>query len=95
MKLDHTYVLPVILALGVHIIAALIFATEWQGSVDRKPPVPVKQQVQATLIDLDSILAMQKQQDDAKKKAQAQKQATAKKKADAKKKAEAKTCGCC
>ncbi|HCH25268.1 MAG TPA: hypothetical protein DE179_13335, partial [Oceanospirillaceae bacterium] len=78
MKLDHTYVLPVILALGVHIVAALIFATEWQGASERKPPLPVQQQVQATLIDLDSIIAMQKQQKDS------QLQADAKKKADAK-----------
>ena len=95
MKLDHTYILPSIFALIVHVVVAFIVMSEWQSSSQRIPPVQVKQRVEATLIDLDSLLAQQKLVDSAAiKKAAAKKAAdkkTADKKAAAKKAADKKT----
>ncbi|MGY8905929.1 MAG: cell envelope integrity protein TolA, partial [Pseudomonadales bacterium] len=79
MKLDHTYILPSIFALIVHVVVAFIVMSEWQSSSQRIPPVQVKQRVEATLIDLDSLLAQQKLVDSA-----AIKKAAAKKAADKK-----------
>ena len=89
---DRSYALPVLLATGLHIIAAIIFATEWQMMPDRQPSVEIKQRVQASLINMDSILAMQKQEAEVKRQAAAKKQAEldVKKKAEAKKRAEEK-----
>ncbi|MGY8832889.1 MAG: cell envelope integrity protein TolA [Pseudomonadales bacterium] len=61
MKLDHSYILPSLMALMVHIVVAFIVMTEWQSQSKRTPPVQIKQRVEATLIDLDSLLAQQKQ----------------------------------
>ena len=90
MKLDHTYILPSIFALIVHVVVAFIVMSEWQSSSQRIPPVQVKQRVEATLIDLDSLLAQQKLVDSAAIKKAAAKKAAAKK-AAAKKAADKKT----
>ena len=79
MKLDHTYILPSIFALIVHVVVAFIVMSEWQSSSQRIPPVQVKQRVEATLIDLDSLLAQQKLVDSAAIKKAAAKKAAAKK----------------
>ena len=84
MKLDHTYILPSIFALIVHVVVAFIVMSEWQSSSQRIPPVQVKQRVEATLIDLDSLLAQQKLVDSAAIKKAAAKKAAAKKAADKK-----------
>jgi colicin import membrane protein len=79
VKLDHTYILPSIFALIVHVVVAFIVMSEWQSSSQRIPPVQVKQRVEATLIDLDSLLAQQKLVDSAAIKKAAAKKAAAKK----------------
>ena len=84
MKLDHTYILPSIFALIVHVVVAFIVMSEWQSSSQRIPPVQVKQRVEATLIDLDSLLAQQKLVDSAAIKKAAAKKAADKKTADKK-----------
>ena len=84
MKLDHTYILPSIFALIVHVVVAFIVMSEWQNSSQRTPPVQVKQRVEATLIDLDSFLAQQKLVDSAADKKAADKKAAKKKAADKK-----------
>ena len=84
MKLDHTYILPSIFALIVHVVVAFIVMSEWQSSSQRIPPVQVKQRVEATLIDLDSLLAQQKLVDSAAIKKAAAKKAADKKAADKK-----------
>ena len=85
MKLDHSYILPSLMALMVHIVVAFIVMTEWQSQSKRTPPVQIKQRVEATLIDLDSLLAQQKQVVSAADKKAADKKAADKKKADKKK----------
>ena len=57
MKLDHTYIMPSIFALIVHVLVAFVFMPEWQSASQLTLPVQVKQRVEATLIDLDSLLA--------------------------------------
>ena len=52
MKLDHSYILPSLMALMVHIVVAFIVMTEWQSQSKRTPPIQIKQRVEATLIDL-------------------------------------------
>ena len=84
MKLDHTYILPSIFALIVHVVVAFIVMSEWQSSSQRTPPVQVKQRVEATLIDLDSLLAQQKLVDSAAIKKAADKKAADKRAADKK-----------
>jgi colicin import membrane protein len=84
VKLDHTYILPTIFALIVHVCVAFIFMSEWQSDSQRTPLVEVKQRVEATLIDLDSLLALQKQIDTAADKNAADKKAADKKAADKK-----------
>jgi colicin import membrane protein len=84
VKLDHTYILPIIFALIVHILVAFIFMSEWQGDSQRTPPVQLKQRVEATLIDLDSLLAQQKKIDTTADKKAADKKAADKKAADKK-----------
>ena len=84
MKLDHSYILPVFLTFIVHLVVALIVTSEWQASSQRTPPVQVKQRVEATLIDIDSLLAQQKQVDKAADKKAADKKAADKKAADKK-----------
>ena len=81
MKLDHSYILPSLMALMVHIVVAFIFMSEWQSQSKRTPPVQIKQRVEATLIDLDSLLAQQKQVVSAADKKAADKKAADKKKA--------------
>ena len=85
MKLDHSYILPGLMALMVHIVVAFIVMTEWQSQSKRTPPVQIKQRVEATLIDLDSLLAQQKQVVSAADKKAADKKAADKKKVDKKK----------
>ncbi len=84
MKLDHSYILPSLMALMVHIVVAFIVVSEWQSQSKRTPPVQIKQRVEATLIDLDSLLAQQKQVVSAADKKAAAKKAVDKKKADKK-----------
>jgi colicin import membrane protein len=86
VKLDHTYIVPTVLALIVHIIVAIIFTSEWRSDSQRTSLVEVKQRVEATLIDLDSLLAQQKrlQTDKQAKKKAADKTAADKKAADKK-----------
>ena len=84
MKLDHSYILPSIFAFIVHVVVALIVTSEWQASSQITPPVQIKQRVQATLIDIDSLLAQQKQVDKAADKKTADKKAADKKAADKK-----------
>ena len=84
MKLDYTYILPTIFALIVHIFVAFIFMSEWQSDSQRTPPVQLKQRVEATLIDLDSLLAQQKKIDTTADNKAADKKAADKKAADKK-----------
>ena len=84
MKLDHSYILPSLMALMVHIVVAFIVMTEWQSQSKRTPPVQIKQRVEATLIDLDSLLAQQKQVVSAADKKAADKKVADKKAADKK-----------
>ena len=84
MKLDHSYILPSIFAFIVHVVVALIVTSEWQASSQITPPVQIKQRVEATLIDIDSLLAQQKQVDKAAEKKIADKKAADKKAADKK-----------
>ena len=84
MKLDHSYILPSLMALMVHIVVAFIFMSEWQSQSKRTPPVQIKQRVEATLIDLDSLLAQQKQVVSAADKKASDKKAADKKVADKK-----------
>ena len=84
MKLDHTYILPSIFAFIVHILVAFIVISEWQSNSQRTPPVLIKHRVEATLIDLDSLLARQKQTDSAAIKKAADRKAADKKAADKK-----------
>ena len=84
MKLDHSYILPSIFAFIVHVVVALIVTSEWQASSQITPPVQIKQRVEATLIDIDSLLAQQKQVDKAADKKIADKKAADKKAADKK-----------
>jgi colicin import membrane protein len=84
VKLDHTYILPIIFALIVHVLVAFVFMSEWQGDSQRTSPVQVKQRVEATLIDLDSLLAQQKKIRSVVSKKAADKKAADKKAADKK-----------
>jgi colicin import membrane protein len=84
VKLDHSYILPSLMALMVHIVVAFIVMTEWQSQSKRTPPVQIKQRVEATLIDLDSLLAQQKQVVSAADKKAADKKVADKKAADKK-----------
>ncbi|WP_443638190.1 hypothetical protein [Candidatus Njordibacter sp. Uisw_058] len=84
MKLDHSYILPSLMALMVHIVVAFIVMTEWQSQSKRTPPLQIKQRVEATLIDLDSLLAQQKQVVSAADKKAADKKVADKKAADKK-----------
>ena len=84
MKLDHSYILPSLMALMVHIVVAFIVMSEWQSQSKRTPPVQIKQRVEATLIDLDSLLAQQKQVVSAADKKAADKKVADKKAADKK-----------
>ena len=84
MKLDHSYIIPSFFALIVHLVVAVVVMSEWQSSSERTPPVQVKQRVEATLIDIDSLLAQQKQIEKAAIKQKAKKKATDKKVADEK-----------
>jgi colicin import membrane protein len=84
VKLDHTYILPTIFALIVHVFVAFIFMSEWQSDSQRTPPVQVKQRVEAKLIDLDSLLAQQKKINTTADKKVADKKAADKKAADKK-----------
>jgi colicin import membrane protein len=72
------------MALMVHIVVAFIVMTEWQSQSKRTPPVQIKQRVEATLIDLDSLLAQQKQVVSAADKKAADKKVADKKAADKK-----------
>ena len=84
MKLDHTYIMPSIFALIVHVLVAFVFMSEWQSASQRTLPVQVKQRVEATLIDLDSLLAQQSKIKSAANKKAADKKAADKKVADKK-----------
>jgi TolA protein len=84
VKLDHTYILPTIFALIVHVLVAFIFMSEWQSDSQRMPPVQVKQRVEAKLIDLDSLLAQQKKINTTADKKVADKKVADKKSADKK-----------
>jgi colicin import membrane protein len=69
------------MAVVVHLVVAMVFITEWQSQSRRTPLVEVKHRVEATLIDLDAVLA---QQDKLQNEKQAKKKAADKKAADKK-----------